>query len=83
GLVCAGLVYEAASSRPRLVLDLHAELGADLDIAAPLAGGGVRATIAVAGPLGVVVDSGGYLVIDGIAETRLQLQTAALIAARW
>lgn len=82
GLVTAGLVYEAAASRPRLVIDLHVDLGADLDARAPLVGGGLRTTIGVLGPLGVVLDGGGYLVIDG-GDTRLQLQTALLLAARW
>jgi len=83
GLVTAGLVYEAGAARPRLVLDLHADLGADLDAGAPLAGAGVRTTLGIAGPLGLVLDSGGYLVIDGLDGTRLQLQTSALLAARW
>lgn len=83
GLLTAGLVFEAAAARPRLVLDLYAVLGADLDAAAPVAGGGLRTTLAVAGPVGVVLDTGGHLVIDGMADTRLQLQTSALLAVRW
>ena len=83
GLVGAGLVFEAAAARPRLVLDLYAELGADLDAAAPLAGGGLRTTLAIAGPLGLVFDSGAHLVIDGIAETRLQLHVSTLVVGRW
>lgn len=83
GLVTAGLSFEAAAARPRLVLDLHADLGADLGTRAPLAGGGVRTTLQIAGPLGLVVDSGAYLVIDGIERTRLQLQSSALVAVRW
>jgi hypothetical protein len=83
GLVTAGLVYEAAAARPRLVLDLYAVLGADLDAEAPLAGGGLRTTLRIAGPVGIVLDTGGHLVIDGIADTRLQLQTSALVAVRW
>ncbi len=83
GLVTAGLTFEAAAARPRLVLDLHASLGADLDAVAPVAGGGVRTTLRIAGPLGVVLDSGAYLVIDGIEGTRLQLQSSALAAVRW
>jgi hypothetical protein len=83
GLVAAGLVFEAGAARPRLVLDLHADLGADLDARAPLAGGGIRTTLAIVGPLGVVLDSGAYLVIDGLDDTRLQLQSSASLAARW
>jgi hypothetical protein len=83
GLVTAGLVYEGAAARPRLVVDLHADLGADLDAGAPLAGGGIRTSLQIAGPLGVVVDAGAYLVIDGIERTRLQLQSSLLVAVRW
>jgi hypothetical protein len=83
GLATAGLVFEAGAARPRLVLDLHADLGADLDAGAPLAGGGIRTTLAIAGPLGVVLDSGAYLVLDGLDGTRLQLQSSASVAARW
>lgn len=83
GLVTLGLIFEAGAARPRLVLDLHADVGADLDAGAPLAGGGLRATLGLAGPLGIVVDSGGYVVLDGLANTRLQLQGSALLAVRW
>src|SRR4051812_47098383 len=42
GILDAGLIYEAGAARPRLVLDLHADLGYDLDQRAPMAGGGIR-----------------------------------------
>jgi hypothetical protein len=83
GILTAGLVFEAGAARPRLVLDLHADLGADLDVRAPLAGGGIRTTLGIVGPLGVVLDSGAYLVLDGLDGTRLQLQSSALVAVRW
>ncbi|MDB4961420.1 MAG: hypothetical protein JWP01_1419 [Myxococcales bacterium] len=83
GLVTAGLVYEGAAARPRLVLDLHVDVGADLDRPAPLAGGGVRATLTVIGPLGVAFDLASYLVLDGIDDSRLQLQSNAVLVARW
>ena len=83
GLVTAGVVYEGAAARPRLVLDLHADAGLDLDRTAPVIGGGVRTTLTVLGPLGVVLDAGAYLVLDGIDASRLQLQTTLLVAARW
>jgi len=82
GLVTAGLVFEAAASRPRLAIDLHADAGADLDARAPLVGAGLRTTVGIVGPLGVVLDGGGYLVVDG-ADTRLQLQGSLLVGARW
>ncbi len=83
GLVMAGVVYEGAAARPRLVLDLHAELGADLDARRPLAGGGIRATLTIIGPLGLVLDTGAYLVLDGLDRSRLQLQSSTLLVARW
>ncbi len=83
GLVTAGIVYEGAASRPRLVLDLHADVGVDLEQVAPLAGGGIRTTLGIVGPLGAVLDAGGYLVLDGVDNSRLQLQTTLLVVARW
>jgi hypothetical protein len=83
GLVTAGLTFEGGAARPRLVLTLHADLGIDLDAGAPLAGGGIRTTLGLVGALGVVLDAGGYLVIDGVAETRLQLQSSTSLAVRW
>jgi hypothetical protein len=83
GLVCAGLVYEAGAARPTLVVDLHADLGADLDQHAPLAGGGIRTTIGIYGPLGIALDSGGYFVIHGVDRTRLVLSFGAAVVARW
>ncbi len=83
GLVTAGLAYEGGAARPRLVLDLHADVGADLDLHAPAVGGGVRTVITIIGPLAVALDSGAYLVIDGVDKTRLQLQAGAALAAAW
>ncbi|MBL9015337.1 MAG: hypothetical protein JNL83_14230 [Myxococcales bacterium] len=83
GLVTAGLAFEGAASRPRLVVDLHADVGLDLDATRPLVGGGIRTTLMIYGPFGVVLDTGGYLVIDGIDDSRLQLQGATLFGARW
>jgi hypothetical protein len=83
GLLTAGLVYEAAAARPRLVLDLHADLGADLDRSTPLLGGGVRATVSLMGPLGVALDGGAFLVLDGVDDTHVQLQTTARLVVSW
>ena len=81
GLLMAGLIYEAAAARPTLVLDLHADVGADLDHRAPLVGGGLRATLGLLGPIGAALDTGGYLVIDG--DPRLVLSTSVSIVATW
>lgn len=83
GLVIAGLVYEGAAARPRLVLDLHADVGVDLDARRPLLGGGIRPTLTIYGPLGLVFDTGVYVIVDGIDGTRVQLMSSTLLAVRW
>jgi len=83
GIVGAGVIYEAGAARPRLVLDFHGDAGFDLDQRAPMVGGGLRAVIAIVGPLGVALDTGAYLVIDGVDTTRLQLATGAALVARF
>jgi hypothetical protein len=83
GLLCAGIVFEAAAARPTLVLDLHADLGFDLDVHALLAGAGLRTTVGIVGPLAIALDTGGYLVIDGFDHTRLALMSSAELGLRW
>jgi hypothetical protein len=83
GMVLAGLVYEGGAARPRLVLDLIVEAGADLDQKAPVVGGGILNTIAIIGPLGVQLHTGAYLVIDGVDDSRFHLQSNLLVSARW
>lgn len=83
GLLIAGLVYEGAASRPRLVLDLHADVGFDLDARRPLIGGGIRPTLMIYGPVGLVFDTGVYVIVDGIDGTRVQLMSSTLLAVRW
>jgi hypothetical protein len=82
GLVCGGVVFDAAASRPRLALQFHGDVGVDLDVRRPLVGGGLRTVVGIAGPLGVVLDTAGELVIDGDA-TRFALSLDALVAIRW
>ena len=83
GLLLGGLVYEAGAARPRLVVDLHADIGADLDVYAPVAGGGVRTTLTIWRFIGIGLDSGAYLVIDGVDDTRLVIATSASLVVRW
>ncbi|MEO8843506.1 MAG: hypothetical protein ABI591_19405 [Kofleriaceae bacterium] len=83
GLLCAGFVYEPAAARPTLVIDLHGDAGADLDQHAPLVGGGIRTSLGIYGPLGVALETGGYLVIDGVDHTRLVLASSASVIAKW
>jgi hypothetical protein len=83
GILGAGVVYEAGAARPRLVVDLHGDAGVDLDQKAPMVGGGLRTVIAIVGPLGIALDTGAYLVVDGVDNTRLQLATGAALVARF
>ncbi|MFN0248145.1 MAG: hypothetical protein ACKV2T_14740 [Kofleriaceae bacterium] len=83
GLLVGGVVYEGAAARPRLVLDLHAGAGVDLDRPAPLVVAGIRATLAVVGPLALVFDLSAYLILDGVDDSRLQLASSTLVALRW
>ncbi|MCX5744209.1 MAG: hypothetical protein NT062_17095 [Proteobacteria bacterium] len=83
GLLVAGLMFEAAAARPRLVLGLHADLGIDLDVVAPVVGGGLRATVAIWRSLGVAIDTGAHLVVDGIADTRLVFGSSTSVVVRW
>lgn len=83
GLLLGGVVYEAGAARPRLVLDLHGDVGADLDARAPVIGGGVRTTLTLWKMVGLALDAGGYLVIDGVDDTRLVLAGSTSIVLRW
>lgn len=83
GLLVGGLVYEAGAARPLLVIDLHGDVGVDLDHTAPVVGGGVRTTLTVWRFIGVGLDAGSYLVIDGIENTRLVLASSASVVIRW
>jgi hypothetical protein len=82
-LLVGGLVYEAGAARPRLVVNLHGDVGADLDVTAPVVGGGVRTTLTIWRMIGVGLDGGGYLVIDGVDDTRLVIATSAALVIRW
>lgn len=83
GLLVAGIVYEGAAARPRLVLDLHAGAGVDLARPAPLVVGGIRPTLAVIGPLALVFDLSAYVILDGVDNSRLQLASSTLLAVKW
>ena len=83
GILAAGIVYEAGAARPRLVVDFHGDVGFDLDQRAPMAGGGLRTVITIVGPLGIALDSGGYLVLDGVDHTRFAIALGASLVARF
>ncbi len=83
GMITGGLVYEAGAARPRLVVDLHGDVGFDLDQHAPVVGGGLRTTLALLGPVGLALDSGAYLVIDGLDHSRFALALGGAAMATW
>ena len=83
GLLLGGIVYEAGAARPRLVVDLHGDVGVDLDVYAPVVGGGVRTTLTIWRVFGLALDSGAYLVIDGVDDTRLALASGVSAVLRW
>jgi len=83
GLLGAGLVFEAAAARPRLVLDLHADAGADLDARRPFAGGGVRTLLGIVGPLALAFDVTACVVIAGSQDTRLVFAGDTQVVLRW
>jgi hypothetical protein len=83
GILSAGVMYEAAAARPRLVVSFHGDVGFDLDQHAPVVGGGLRTVIAIVGPAGIALDSGGYLVLDGVDHTRLAIASGLAVVARF
>lgn len=83
GLLLGGLIYEAGAARPRLVVDLHGDVGVDLDHTTPVVGGGVRTTVTVWRFIGVGLDAGAYLVVDGIEDTRLVIASSGSLVIRW
>jgi hypothetical protein len=79
-LVTAGITWEAAASRPRLAVALYGDAGIATAETLPVLGIGVRTTIAVFGPLGVIADTGAHLVLDGVDDTALVISSALLLA---
>ena len=78
GLVAAGLTYEAAATRPRLTLNMHAEAGFTYGQSFPVVGGGVKTQLWLKGPFALALNTTGHLLLDGI-DSRLQLGTALLV----
>ena len=79
-LLTGGLTFEAGAARPRLALALYGDGGVALGPVAPTVGGGVRVTSQLVGPLAIVVDVGGHLIVDvGAGDLRLALGAALLL----
>jgi hypothetical protein len=79
-IVTAGVEYQAAASRPRLVLSLYADAGLETAERSPVVGGGLRTTFRLFGPLGLVGDTGFHLVVDGVDDSRLVIGSALMLA---
>jgi len=84
GLATLGVLYEAAASRPRLVLSLHADAGLTLAETNPVLGGGIETHFWIwprkLGPLALVLDTTAHLVLDGTENTHLVLASATRLA---
>lgn len=83
GIATAGVIFEAAAARPRVVLELHADVGFDLDVKAPAIGGGIRTVVGLYGPLGLAFDAGPLLVIDGVSGSRFVLSGGTSIVVKF
>lgn len=79
-LVTGGLLYEAAAARPRLILSLHADVGATVKDHAPAFGGGLQTHLWLVPkwvpPLALALDVTAHVVLDGLADTRLVIASA-------
>lgn len=79
GLVTAGVTYEAAATRPKLILNMHAEAGFSYGESYPVVGGGVKTQLWIKGPFAIALNSTAHFFVDG-TDTRLQLGSVLLIA---
>lgn len=66
GLFLAGATYEAAASRPRLAISLHAEVGALAPDPRAAAGGGAEVQLWVIGPLALALGASAHVLEDGL-----------------
>ena len=78
-MLTGGVEYQAAASRPRLVLSLYADVGIETAGKDPVIGGGVRTTFVAIGPVGIVADTGLHLVMDP-DDVRLVIGSALMLA---
>lgn len=78
-LLTAGVEYQAAASRPRLVLTLYADAGVETAATHAVAGFGTRTIFRIIGPLSVIADTGFHLVLDGLDDTTLVIGSTLLV----
>jgi hypothetical protein len=78
-MLTGGIEYQAAASRPRLVLALYADAGVETGGTDAVVGVGVRTTFVAFGPVGVVLDSGFHFVADP-DDARLVIGSALMLA---
>jgi hypothetical protein len=87
GLATIGVHYQAAAARPRLAVALHGDVGMAIAARAPVVGGGIETHLWLwpkrLGPLALVLDVTGHLVIDGVDDSRLVLAAATRLAVAW
>jgi hypothetical protein len=77
-LLTAGVEYQAAASRPRIVLTLYADAGVATAATNPVLGAGTRTVFRLIGPLSLIGDTGFHLVVDG-DDTTLVIGSALLL----
>lgn len=85
GLVTAGVIYEAAASRPRLIMALHGDLGVTYgpeggDDVRPAVGGGLKTHLGVIGPLAVATDLTAHVVLGDSDDLALVISAGAMLA---
>jgi len=68
GFFTLGVTFEAAASRPRLVLSLFAEAGVSTDALA-ITGAGIHTTLAIIGPFALGTDAAAHVIWDGVDTT--------------
>ncbi len=68
GFFTLGVTFEAAASRPRLVLSLFAEAGLSNDENV-ITGAGIHTTLAIIGPFALGTDAAAHVIWDGVDTT--------------
>jgi hypothetical protein len=78
-LFTVGVERQLAASRPRLAISGYVDVGVESAGSLPVVGAGSRTVLRMMGPLGVAVDTGAHLILDGFSSTRLMASASLLI----